>query len=244
MRRTMLLIVGFGVCFAVLWLLLSNSVTALTCAAVSEPLFQMHAQTGGNDAQKKEQTLPLPVSGTSLIAEQIMLYEGAFLEDSYTQEVVQVAALLIRNTAQWGVERATVVLESGSCTYVFEADSIPPGEAVLVLEKNQSAYGAQTFTACYGTSDCTAEDWSCSETVDIQCVDIGTVTVTNQTKQVLIGIMLYYKNYIADPGFFVGGRSNVHLIERMEPGQTIYIYPLFYAKKYSRFARIEIQDCL
>lgn len=242
MRRGMLLVTGFGASFFLLWYLLTGSLAAISFQVDSKPVLQvvLGQMTGDTLAQK----LPLQVQGTSLIAEQIVLYEGPLPENAASGEVVNTAALLLRNTGAYGIEQAEVVLETGDRQYVFQADTIPPGEAVLVPEKNRCAYGPQAFTACYGTAVYSTADWNCADTLLIQPVDIGTVRVSNQTDEVLCGIMLYYKDYTADPGFFVGEQAYMHLIEFLEPGQTIYINPVFYTEGYSRIARINIEKIL
>lgn len=241
MRRAILLAVGFGAGFCVLWALLVNAQSALAYQWDTRPVLSVLPGEGAELERDEEMALPVSVPGTCLVVEQIVMYEGPFLEDDSGREVVNVAALLLRNTGEFGVESARVVLEAGALQFVFEADTIPAGQAVLVLEKGGKEYGPRTFTGCTGWAVCCQEDWSGVEMLDIQSVDMGTVRVTNQTDKVLAGILLHYKNYLADPGFFVGGRTYLYLIERLEPGQTIYIYPSHYANGYSRFARVEVE---
>lgn len=213
---------------------------ALTDFGASQPVVDVTPTA----AQEKDSrmTFPMEVPDTCLVAEQIAMYEGAYLEEHQTDEVVNVAALLVRNTGQYGIVCATVILETEDTLFIFEADTIPPGEAVLVLEKNKRAFGPEKFIACTGSAVSDTSDWDEADAVEIACVDMGTVTVSNRTDKVLTHILLYYKNYILDPGFYVGGHSHMYLIERLEPGQKIYINPVYYAKGYSRFARIEITE--
>lgn len=238
----MLLAVGFGAGFCVLWILLVNGYTALAYCLASGPVFSVSPGEILGQTGAEEMIMPFPVPGTCLVAEQIVLYEGPFLEADSAQETVQVAALLLRNTGEFGVESARVILEARSVQLVFEADTIPAGQAVLVLEKDGKEYGPQTFTGCTGWEVCSQADWSGAALLSIQGVDIGTVAVTNLTDRVLAGIQLYYKNYLSEPGFYVGGRTFMYLIERLEAGQTIYIYPSHYANGYSDFARVEVLE--
>lgn len=238
----MLLITGFGVSFLLLWCLLTGSLAAISNQGVSKPVLNV----GGGFAETNTaaQKLPLQVLGTSLMAEQIVLYEGPLPENGQSDGIGSTAALLLRNTGEQGVEQAEVILETGDRQLVFEADMIPPGEAVLVPEKSRCTFGPQVFTACYGTSVPSTENWECWDMLQISSVDIGTVAVSNQTEKILCGIMLYYKDYFTDPGFFVGEQSYIYLIEFLEPGQTIFINPVFYAEGYSRIARIKIDKSL
>lgn len=242
MRRGILLVTGFGAGFFLLWFLLSGSLAAISYQGVSKPV--LHVALGQTESAAEARKLPLQVSGTGLMAEQIVLYEGPLPESDQSGEHVSTVALLLRNTGACGVEQAKVILEAGDQQLVFEADTIPPGEAVLIPEKSRCAFGPQVFTACYGTSVYSAENWTGSDALQIGSVDMGTVAVTNQTDRVLCGIMLYYKSYIADPGFFVGEHAHMYLIEFLDPGQTIYINPAFYAEGFSRIARIKIGQIL
>lgn len=237
----MLLVVGFSAGFCVLWVLLANAYTAVAGYQALQPVFSVLPGEVPELTRPEELSLPILVPGTCLVAEQIVLYEGPFLENDSGRETVQ-AALLLRNTGAFGVQSAEVILEAGAVKLVFEADTIPAGQAVLALEKDGKEYGPQTFTGCTGWAVCSLEDWSGTEMLDIRGVDMGTVEVTNLTDRVLSGIRLYYKNYLQEPGFFVGGRTYLYLIERLEPGQTIYIYPSRYANGYSRFARVELAE--
>lgn len=240
MRRGILLVTGFCVGFIVLWLLFCNCMEAIAGLGAFRPVINVMPTASQETVSRY--TLPMEVPGTCLLAEQIVMYEGVYLEEPQSDETVSVAALLLRNIGEYGIVRATVILDSEDAQFIFEADTIPPGEAVLILEKNKRAFGPEKFSACTGSAVSDTSDWNEADFVEITCVDMGAVTVSNRTNMVLGNILLYYKNYMADPGFYVGGHSHMYLIERLEPGQTICINPVYYAKGYSRFARIEITE--
>ncbi len=236
----MLLVVGLSAGFGVLWLLLFNGQKTLAYYLSSQPVLSVSPGQVSEQPRAEEIVLPFPVPGTCLVAEQIVLYEGPFLEPGSTEETIQTAALLLRNTGEFGVESARVIFEAGAVKLVFEADTIPAGQAVLVMEKDGREYGPQKFTGCTGWAVCGFGSWSREELLEIKSVGMGAVVITNQTDRVLTDIQLYYKSYLPEPGFYVGGHTFICLIERLEASQTICIYPSHYANGYSGFVKVEV----
>ena len=244
MRRAILLAASFCASFCTLWVLLIRAQTVLSdhsavCAALS-----VAYGVGADTAQQTTWALPFQVPGTSLIAEQIVLYEGPFLEDGSGREVCNTAALLVRNCGQLGIEEAEIVLEAGMIRFVFAADTIPAGQTVLVLEKSAKTYGPEIFSGCSGWALYSHQDWNGGGMLTVTEVDMGTLLVTNCSDKVLRNICLYYKNYLEDPGFYVGGRTNSYVIDSLQPGQTMQIKPNNYAYKYSGIVRLTHHNSL
>lgn len=232
----MLLITGIGAGCCVFCLLLIHSQAVLASDTVLLPVSDTYP------AQQQVLTFPLQVSGTCLIAEQLVLYEGPFWEDGSGREVANTAALLLRNPSEHGVESTRVVLEAGGEKFVFEAAIIPPGQAVLIPEVSGRRFSSHPVTSCSGQAVCSQGDWTGSAFLDIRCVDLCTVEVTNLTDRTLTDIRLYYQNYIADPGFFVGGKPFMYTVEALEPGQKIQIIPNNYANGYSGFLQVALGE--
>lgn len=63
--------------------------------------------------ENKDDTLlfPIAIPDTALIAQYPVLYEGPFLEDGSWDYVVDVAALVVFNTARTDIENARIVLQ-------------------------------------------------------------------------------------------------------------------------------------
>ena len=99
----------------------------------------------------EEISIPAFVQGTELLVEEILSYEGEFIEDTEFGEYVFATGLILRNTSDKGILRARVKLTGKNDTLDFDATYIPPGEAVLVLEKNRKETQDTQFVSCSGT---------------------------------------------------------------------------------------------
>lgn len=237
MRRALLLTVGACASLCMIWLL---SVQACKVISVRMAQDQLTGTTVGYVQESGgEVLLPILIPGTDLVAERIVSYEGPFWEDGSGEHVTNVAALLIRNTADRGIDHAEITLEAGAHQFVFWADMIPAGAAVLVAEKGRKEYSVELFTDCSGWVAFTGEDWNSSDVLDIQPVDMGTLKVTNLTDHVLTGIHIYYRNCLKDADILVGGNTFVYCIDRLELGQSMEIRPNIYAFGYSAILRIQ-----
>lgn len=185
-----------------------------------------------------EITLPHAVAGTPLIIEKLVSYEGAFIEDKSGEEVVNIAAILLRNTGDIGIQKAAVTLERGALVLNFEASAIPPGSSVLVLEKNRKACKQQNFTGCSGWTDIAPGDWLQKEILQIEMADKNTLSITNLSEYPLNSICLFYKTVYADDLFYIGGITYQTCIEKLTPGECVSISPEWYAGAYSAVVRV------
>lgn len=191
---------------------------------------------------KQSLQFPFEIPGTTLIAEQIVSYDGLFSEGDDSYHVTNVAALLLHNYGEQGITNAEISLQAGEVQFVFSADTIPAGARILVPEQKGMEFGPKAFTSCSGTQWEDKSNWCMDDVIELEYPDMGEVVVTNLTNERLMGICLYYKTYYPEADFYVGGRTLVYRIETLEPGENIRIYPNNYALGYSRFARIEIKS--
>ena len=237
MRRCILLISGLCAGFFTLWVL---------CAQITFTYFEDTPVLSLVPAQvnQTEQNLhfPFKIPGTTLIAEQIVSYDGLFSEGEETCNVTNVAALLIHNYGEFGIMNVQIHLEAEKVQFLFKADTIPAGARILVPEQRGMEFGPKSFTLCSGTQLVDKSDWQMNESIELTYPGMGEVLVTNLTNQRLTDICLYYKTYYPEADFYVGGTTQAYCIEVLEPGENIRIYPYNYAFGYSRFTRIDIQN--
>ncbi len=232
MRRSILLICGFTAAVVSLWLLFVQ-----VFPSEEELRLQLEPAVA---LEREDWGFPVHISGTTLIAEKIVSYEGWHAEGDIGFETTDTAALLLYNYGAENIANAQVVLKVGAVEMVFVLDTLPAGERVLVPEQTGKGYGATVFHEYSGWQTVDYGDWDCALQLQFGFPDIGTITVTNRTDRTLCGITLHYKNYLPEASFYVGGRTNLHYIERIEPGDTICIYPLNYAYGYSKILRIQL----
>lgn len=202
-------------------------------------------QTDPPSVQSAEETtvqatldMPCVVEGTALIAERLVSYDGAFIENGSGYEVTNAAALMLKNVSDTGISWALVVLQQGNRTLTFEATQIPPKASVLVLEMEGKQYSAAPLSDCRGWMLRENSGWQPEEYLSFEEVDIGSVNVTNRTEAPLEGIRLYYKTEYADGLFYLGGITYEAYIDSLAPGQTVCLTPEHYAGGSSKFLRI------
>ncbi len=232
------MILVFGLCagFCVLWFLCAQIATAY----IGDPsIIRIEPIVQNQSLQTME--FPFEIPGTTLIAEQIVSYDGLFTSGEDTYDVTNVAALLLYNYGDCGIENAQILLQAGAVQLVFVADTIPAGQRLLVMEREGKEYGPDRFSSCAGWQREDMSDWSMADCIKLQYPDMGTVVVTNLTDKKMTGIHLRYKTYYPDADFYVGGQTNCYCIDILEPRESIRINPKFYALEYSRFVQIKIE---
>ena len=180
---------------------------------------------------------PCSVEGTSLIAQYLAAYEGPYMEDGTNEHAVDIAAIVLENSGEQGIEFVTVTLCWENGEYVFEATSIPPQSSILVLEKSCQTYRVGQWTRCYGNQKLYQGEWNGS---GIFAADygLGELIVTNLTEDVLKNITVYHKAYLSPPDIYVGGVSYETNILQLMPGESVRIMPTNYAVGGSKITRI------
>ncbi len=184
---------------------------------------------------------PFKIPGTTLVAEQIVSFDGLFTEDDSNSNVTNVAALLLYNYGDNGILDAQVVLKAGQLEFIFSADTLPAGQRLLVPELTGKEYGPETFSVCSGWQREDKSDWLKTDTISLAYPGMGEVVVTNLTEEKLTNIQLQYKTYYPEVPFYVGGKTYTYYIEALKPGENIRIYPQNYAYGYSGFVRIQME---
>ena len=213
LRRVSLVMLGFAIS------------VGICCVWVVLQLGAVPVVKGYTEAR----TLPMPVQGTTLVAEEILSYEGEYIEDTEFGEFVYVTGLILRNTGDQGVICGKVKLTGESDSLEFEATYIPAGEAVLVLEKNRKKTEDMQFYSCSGTAQYDNRNWNEYRGISIQYVDSDGIRVTNTANQSISGIRLYYKTVYPQNLFYVGGITHCYRINTLSAGESVTVYPEYFS---------------
>ncbi len=182
--------------------------------------------------------LPCTVAGTPLVAEQVNPYYGNFMEDGLDRQVSGVASVVLRNTSDQPIAWAEVVLQGQGENLVFQADHIPAGGVVMVLEKDAKLCPEATWYGCRGRVLFSQESWMDGESLEIVDLDVGTLRVANLTDKPVEEIRIYYKTYAADSGVYIGGITYFADIPILQPGEAVLLCPEHYTTGNTRILRV------
>lgn len=181
---------------------------------------------------------PCAIQETSLVAERLASYEGPYVEDGSNEEVTGVAALVLHNRGEKTVISAKVTLRQGEHAMTFLAQTIPPGDRVLVLETDRQLYSAARFYSC--SAEAFEEEGILLAPEDLQVTvsRMNCITITNRTDRLLTDVCLEHKGWLDEPGICVGGITYVTRVGELSPGQTVSVFVDHFAEGYSRIVRI------
>lgn len=184
---------------------------------------------------------PLEVCGTPLVIERTAMYDGPYVEDGSDDEVTGVAGIVLRNNGNEMVLRAEIVLEQGSRRLNFNAEMIPPGAAILILEANRSVYSMLDYTSCL------ANAWTetmpeTSNEIKVVSRGMDRIMVTNQADKAMYDVEVMYKGWREDPGVYLGGITYVACLDELSAGATVEIYPEHYVAGYSRIVDVRYTE--
>lgn len=207
----------------------------LNCAACRE-------DSRNPKAEHKKICFPFSISGTPLIAENIVKYDGTFLEDDSGRELREAAAIMLCNTGKSGIQQAEVEIFQGERRLVFHVTQIPPQASVLVLEMSGQCFAGEELTGCSGWAQEGQSGWDTERYIRTEDVAMGSVEITNITDSALRNICIYYKTVYAEGAFYLGGITYSVKIDYLSPGQTTRISPEHYACGSSSILRIEFEE--
>ena len=181
---------------------------------------------------------PFGLEYTSLVAQKLIAYDGAYLEDGLEENVVDIAALVLENTGTTGIEYAQIVLMQGGRELYFDATYIPPKSTVLLLEDNKQPYSDAAVTDGHCRTVIPGVFDRAERTVSVKEAGMCTLEVTNLTDQSLSGIRIFYKHHQGENDLYVGGITYSTVILALEPGQTRSITPYRYASGYAQVVAV------
>lgn len=201
----------------------NNSVTETVC--------------NGESVDNDSVVLPANISCTPLIVEQLVSYDGKFLEDGSGREVINVAAIMLYNSSERIIPYAYVTVYTQSCQYTFDAFMLPPKSTVLVPDADAQQLTNEKIVRTFGWM--TVMDDSMKAFVGIREEGMGCLYVENLSGQRLRNLTIHHRSYLEESDFFVGGRTFQTNIPELPPGETVMIYPSNYVCGYSKVVYCE-----
>ena len=178
-----------------------------------------------------------PISCTDLVIRNLASYDGAFYEDGSGREVMNVAALMVSNVGQRTIPYAYITVDTADAHYEFDATMLPPGTSVLIPEKNASILTSTKIVDYFGWN--TVKRSEINPSIIVEELEDGRLKVKNDSDDEVKGLNLYYRTYIEDGEFYMGGRAHVAEIPSVNPGETVFMIPDYYVSGYSEIVYIE-----
>lgn len=181
-------------------------------------------------------TFPMEIPGTNLVAHHLIWYEGGYLEDGSHEYEENVAAIMLENTGAADIECARVILGWGDGAYVFDADMLPRGMPVIVLERSRQPYEEKEWTTCQGVQKVAYDRWDSS--LAFSASDIS-IQITNPTDHTICDVRIYFKDYLQDQKVLMGGIVHSYEAGDIPPHTTITIEPYRFVEGYSKILWIQ-----
>lgn len=172
-------------------------------------------------------TFPCALSGGMLVAEKLVRYDGVFWEKEGAEPVTGVAGLMLYNPTPKMVEFASVVVNQGSQKLYFFVYQLPPMSRCLVAEYNQATYMEQPVTQCQELSvRWDTQDYSRGP---IDYLGYGPrLTVINRDSRVQNSVTVWYKQYVKEGEYYLGGGVQAARLFFLQPEQRKNLYPEYY----------------
>ena len=231
------LIIAKRVCLLSLGILGSIFVILILCISIVDQSRQNLTQPVSTEenwelSSLSNQSFPIHLQNTTLLLERVSAYDGPFLEDGSNREVMNIMALHVINTGNKPIIQAGISLQLDTDTYVFYGEYIPPGIPVVLLEHTAKPYRKDTIFSSSGWQK-TAELQQL-EGISVTESETGVLMITNYSTNTYCNLSIYHKSWLSPPGVYVGGIAHQTIIPELQPGQTVYIRPQYYAPGYSR----------
>ena len=128
-------------------------------------------------------------------------YSGLFMEDGSNDVLSRILMVIVKNCGDKTVQYAEIEMTDGENTAYFSLSTLPPGESVVLLEKNRMSYADGkdlTEATIKNVAIFRQEPTLCEDQLKIQALN-GVLNVTNISGKDIDGdIVIYYKNAASD----------------------------------------------
>lgn len=168
-------------------------------------------------------SLPYAPERWELVAEELICYNGPYIEDGTNAPVSDVAGLILHNAGDRGISFAVLALEQGDRTTYFTVTWLPPGQRVLVLAMQRGTYIDQPITDCR-VLGIRWDDFH-SAPVTAQIFPEGGLEVTNLTGLYQEEVCLRFKLYRQEEGMYFGGITQCVKVPVLTPWEISYLCP-------------------
>ncbi len=185
-------------------------------------------------------TFPVTLPNSGLIAEELRLYQGSFWEDGSGDYVEEVAALMICNPTNRMIAFASFAVDTPEGQLYFFAYRLPPKSRCLVQEYNRKSCDPQKALACREL----IIRWESQELSREQIDYVGfgpRMTIVNRDSRQLEHVTVWYKQYVKEEDYYLGGVAYSAHLFYVQPGQRRTVTPEYYDAAHARIVAIELE---
>lgn len=177
-----------------------------------------------------------PISlGNGLQIVKLGSYAGLFVEDQSDTIVSGVLQATIENTGTDNVQYMRIVLRAADGkSYEFVLTTLPAGEKVAVLEKNQAEYLQDISITSQSVEEYAVMPEAPSLHSEMFSLNSEghTISVTNISQTTVSAGRVFYKNYVGDT--YIGGITYMLSFTDLKPGETVHLTSSHFTAESSR----------
>ena len=233
LRRLALAAASFSISTLIILILIGVSLDC--CMSQVSAQGMLLDQNQNYDTQK--QSMPISISFTPLLIQELASYDGQFAEDGTEREVQDVAAIMLYNCQDTVVPYAYISVYTHNCRYTFRGYMIPPKSKVLIPEEHGQTLTETQILSAYGWT--TVSNKNQQNRIDIEEIGMNCLHVTNRSGAKVNNLTLYHKTYIPEGDFYMCGVAFKTEIAYIGPGESVLVYPSNYAAGYSKVVYCE-----
>ena len=183
---------------------------------------------------------PYAVPSSDLEIQNIMSYDGVFLEDGSDRDVVGISAMILVNRGAKPVEYVEVNLMQGGRRLKYTATDIPGNSTIVIQEATGAAYSTAGYSDIT-TSVAVMDKLEMSESqIRVEELDNGALRVTNLTNQTIPCVRIFYKFALEKGKIYVGGITYTAKITNLGAGEIVFVTPSHYAPGSSEVMMVRI----
>lgn len=217
---------------------------ASVCMGVLMSVLLLVANTSGNHTYSQcvvtnavadtspKVMLPYPISCTSLVARRLASYDGPFFEDGSGREVLNVAALELKNVGESVIPYAYVVVFTDNGEYTFCASMLPPDATVLIPETEAKLWKPGNISCIFGWT--TVQEKEDPLRIDVQDAGEDGIRIENLSQEPVENLTVYFRSYVPEGNVYCGGMAFSVSLSSVAPGEVRTLLPVYYAPGYSR----------
>ncbi len=165
--------------------------------------------------------LPYTLADSGLVAEELVAYDGPYVEDGSWDPVKNMAALLVYNAGQRDISSAMVTVVQGERRLHFFLTWLPAGSRVLVLERGRKIYSSEPIRAC----ESTGVRWEVFYRPSVWFRDEEGLTVINGSAETVQNLRLRYKTYVEKGDYYLGGITYCAYVGDLDSGECRILFP-------------------